>query len=143
MLIHPQPFETNHSMRQQESGYGYQPFSEMRHRFGPLIDIYETAEEVVVDCELPGLRNNEDVEIEVAGRYLFIRGVTQRANENAEDVQYHLAERSYGEFYREAMLPGNVIEESARASYKNGVLEIRMKKAQPNRGTKIKIEFQH
>ena len=130
MLIHPQNFNPHNQIRQGiENDLGQQPFTDYFHRTGPLVDIYETIEEVVVR-EIPGLQKREDVEIQVLDRQLFIFGIIQRATTGAEDNRYHRTERFYGEFKREVPLPDKVMEESAKASYKNGVLEIRMKKAQ-------------
>lgn len=107
------------------------------------MDIYETMDEVVVSCEIPGLQKKDDVEIQVSGNHLLIHGVIQRASTGSQDNRYHRTERYYGQFQREVILPDKVVEESARASYKNGVLEILIKKAQPHHGKKIDIEFEH
>ena len=142
MLIHPQNFNPHNQIRQGiENDLGQQPFTDYFHRTGPLVDIYETIEDVVVSCEIPGLQKREDVEIQVLDRQLFISGIIQRATTGAEDNRYHRTERFYGEFKREVPLPDKVMEESAKASYKNGVLEIRMKKAQSSQGRKIEIDF--
>jgi len=144
MLIHPQNFNPNNQFRQEiENSLGQQPFTDFFHRTGPLVDIYETMDEVVVSCEIPGLQKKDDVEIQVSDRHLLIQGIIQRASTGSQDNRYHRTERYYGQFQREVTLPDKVVEESAKASYKNGVLEIHMKKSQPHHGKKIEIDFQH
>jgi len=146
MLIHPQNFNPMNQFRQGlENDLGQQPFTDYFHRTGPLVDIYETMDEVVVSCEIPGLQKKDDVEIQVTDRQLLIHGIIQRAStgSGSQDNRYHRTERYFGQFQREVTLPDKVVEESAKASYKNGVLEIHMKKAQPHQGRKIEVDFQH
>lgn len=144
MLIHPQNFNPVNQIRQGlENDFGQQPFSDYFHRTGPLVDVYETTDEVVVSCEIPGLQKKDDVEIQVTGRHLLIQGIIQRATTGAQDNRYHRTERYFGQFQREVNLPDHVVEESAKASYKNGVLEVHIKKAQPHQGRKIDVDFHH
>ncbi|RKD26818.1 hypothetical protein BEP19_16620 [Ammoniphilus oxalaticus] len=138
--MHPQQFEPNHSLRQHEPNYIH-PFPEWGQQMGPMIDLYETTEEFIVTCDIPGLQKQDDVDIHVSGGQLFLHGVIQRENEALQEHHYHLSERFYGQFQREVSLPGNVMEENATASYKNGVLEVRLKKAQAEHGKKIEIDF--
>lgn len=142
MLIHPQESGQFRQVRQGvENDLGQGPFTEYFHRTGPLVDIYETIEDVVVSCEIPGLQKKDDVNIHVTGRNLMIDGIVQRASEDTQDNRYHHTERFFGSFHRSVSLPAKVMEETARAIYKNGVLEIRMKKAKPDQGKKIDIDF--
>jgi len=104
------------------------------------IDIHETEHEVVATCDLPGLDNKEDVHIDVDGNMLTIAGTVNRTHE-VKDEQMHRQERFYGRFHRSVTLPAAVNEEAIKASYRNGVLEIRMTKLQPPPKKKIDIEF--
>lgn len=144
MLLHPN--ESGHSpqIRQGvEHDLGPGPYMEYFNRTGPLVDLYETIEEVVVSFEVPGLQKKDDVHIHVSGRHLTINGIIQRASEDTQDNRYHRTERYFGNFYRMVDLPHKVVEESAKASYRNGVLEIRMKKANAEQGKKIEVDFHH
>ena len=102
----------------------------------PAVDIQETARELRLDFELPGIRD-EDVQIEVENGILSVRG--QKAaerKEEGEEGRYHLVERSYGSFFRSFQLPQGVDAEQIQADFDSGVLRIRIPKAalpQPRR----------
>lgn len=104
------------------------------------IDIHETNSEVVATCDLPGLEKKEDVHIDVQGNMLTIAGVINRTHE-VKDEQMHRQERFYGRFQRSVPLPAAIDEEGIKASYRNGVLEIRMPKLQPPPKKQIDIQF--
>lgn len=109
---------------------------------GPRVDVYETAEDVVVQCEIPGLEKQDDVSITVDDNQLTIAGVIKRQTEMTDDRNLYRQERFYGRFSRTLTLPAPVQEENVRATYKNGILEIRLPKAKSDRGRRIPIEFQ-
>ena len=102
----------------------------------PAVDIQETARELRLDVELPGLRE-EDVEIEVENGILSVRGQkSAERKEEGEEGRYHLVERSYGSFFRSFQLPQGVDAEQIAADFESGVLRIRIPKAalpQPRR----------
>ncbi|MEF3306877.1 Hsp20/alpha crystallin family protein [Paenibacillus sp. GYB003] len=104
------------------------------------MDIHETDAEVVATCDLPGLEKKEDVHIDVSGNVLTISGTINRSHE-AKEENMHQRERYFGRFQRSVALPSPVQEEGIKASYKNGVLEIRMPKLQPPPKKSIDIEF--
>ncbi|RXT08119.1 Hsp20/alpha crystallin family protein [Ammoniphilus sp. CFH 90114] len=142
MLIHPNESGQSPQIRQgMENDIGPGPYTEYFQRTGPLVDLYETMEEVVVSCEVPGLQKNDDIHIHVTGRHLTLNGIIQRASEDTKDNRYHRTERYFGNFYRTVDLPHKVVEDSAKATYKNGVLEIRMKKTTADQGKKIEVDF--
>lgn len=102
----------------------------------PAVDIQETARELRLDVELPGIRE-EDVEIEVENGILSVRGQkSAERKEEGEEGRYHLVERSYGSFFRSFQLPQGVDAEQIAAEFESGVLRIRIPKAalpQPRR----------
>jgi len=108
--------------------------------FGPSVDLKETDQEIILQADLPGV-NREDLEVTVDHHQVILRGETKR-DETKEERGYHLTERRYGSFYRVIQLPVEVKAEQARAKYHNGVLEVRIPKAESakNRGFKLKIE---
>jgi HSP20 family protein len=124
-----------------EEDLGKRPFTDYFQRTGPLVDVYETMDEVIVSCELAGLDNKEDVSIHVEKNSLTINGIVHQAR-IVQDRRYHRTERFYGNFYRVVELPSSVREETAKAVYKNGILEIRMKKLNPTTGKPVDIHFQ-
>ena len=106
----------------------------------PGIDVYETEHDVVAVCDVPGLQKKDDVQIEVEGRMLTVSGTIHRTYETERD-RLHRQERFAGRFQRTVTLPANVDPEGVRASYKNGVLEIRMPKLKGEGRRRIDIEF--
>jgi HSP20 family protein len=102
----------------------------------PAADIRETSNELRLDVELPGIRE-EDVEIQVENGVLSIRGEkSAERKEEGDEGRYHLVERSYGSFFRSFQLPAGVDEKQIRADFDQGVLHVRIPKAalpQPRR----------
>jgi len=110
-------------------------------RFGsPNVDLYETKNEVVVSFDLPGLNSKDDVEIEIENNLLTISGAVNRFSEDKEE-RVHRQERFYGRFQKSISLPASVSEEGTKATYKNGVLEVRMPKIASKNRKKIDIVF--
>ncbi|MEB3103430.1 Hsp20/alpha crystallin family protein [Ferviditalea candida] len=106
----------------------------------PRMDVYETEKEVVATCEIPGLEKKEDIHIDVNEDRLEIGGVFQGTT-NVENEQMHRKERFSGRFQRLVTLPAHVKNEGVTASYKNGILEIHMPKAEPHAKKRIDIQF--
>lgn len=92
---------------------------------GPRVDLYQTEREIVVTAELPGLASKDDVEITATEDTLTFKGELRRTEE-AQDKNYYRAERFYGAFSRTISLPAEVDPDKATASYRNGILEIRL-----------------
>ncbi len=103
----------------------------------PRIDVRETAGSYVIDAELPGVNPNE-VDVQVQGDSLIIRGQTNRSSDR-EDQGVYVSERQYGSFYREVPLPGGVRAEQASARFENGVLEITLPKSEQAGGQRIPV----
>lgn len=104
------------------------------------IDVYETADEVVATCDIPGLEKKEDVSIEVDRDRLTISGTLNRSSEVKEE-SLHRQERFIGRFQRAISLPAPVSSEGVSATYKNGVLDIRMPKSQGDTKKRIDVQF--
>ena len=105
----------------------------------PPVDIYETADDLVIKAELPGLVT-EDVTIRVEDNVLTLKG--ERKREEAGRENYHLIERSYGHFQRSFVLPNNVEREKVQAKFRDGVLFITIPKFKRIRPKKIAIEIE-
>jgi HSP20 family protein len=98
------------------------------------VDIYETDGALVLKAELPGF-SKDDIHIELKENTLVIKGERKHEDE-VKDGNYHRMERTYGAFQRSFVLPTTVDREKVNASYKDGVLELRLAKmleAQPKR----------
>ncbi|OLN23863.1 heat-shock protein Hsp20 [Domibacillus antri] len=107
---------------------------------GIRVDIHETENEVVATCDLPGLDKKEDVDISIDQNTLRISGSMNRTTETKEE-HMHRKERFAGRFHRSVSLPSPVSNEGVKATYKNGVLEVKMPKVTKDDGKKIDVEF--
>jgi HSP20 family protein len=105
-----------------------------------LIKVDELRENgtLVVRAELPGIDPDNDVELTVAGGMLHITA-ERREEEQTEDKGYLRRELRYGSFTRSLPLPDGVTESDVTASYKDGILEIRVPMPEPAPGTKIRV----
>ncbi|MEN3039908.1 MAG: Hsp20/alpha crystallin family protein, partial [Candidatus Kryptonium sp.] len=103
----------------------------------PAVDVYETDRELVVKAELPGVKK-ENVEVSIRDNSLHIRGEKREEKEEKTET-YHRVERFYGKFERVIPLPADVKIEEAKAEFKDGVLEVRVPKAETAKERKIEI----
>jgi len=104
----------------------------------PAIDISENENEIVLNAEVPGCKA-EDIDISVHGNTLTLSGEKKHEEEKEEKGCYHM-ERSYGSFRRDLTLPSDVDAEKVDASCKNGVLKVKLPKAERAKAKKIKIK---
>lgn len=104
---------------------------------GLAMDVFETDNEVVVKCTLPGIKP-EDVEITLTGDMLTIRGEI-KAEENVKQENYYLQERRYGTFSRSITIPVSVQAEKAEAHFEHGVLTLTLPKAEEVKPKSIKV----
>lgn len=90
----------------------------------PLTDVLDCGDTIAVTVELPGVEK-DDIKLEIADRLLTIRVNTDARR-----------------YYKEVELPVSVKEEAAKASYKNGILDITLTKKVPpkKKGTKIEVK---
>ncbi len=104
----------------------------------PAIDLYQTADEVVVKAALPGLKA-DDVQITITADILTLRGEFKQENDKKE-ATYHVREQRYGSFERIVMLPVDVQTEKANADFENGILTITLPKAEGIKPKTISIK---
>lgn len=100
-------------------------------------EMEETGKDVVVRVELPGM-DKDDCIISIEGNVLHLRG-EKRFERETSDSTYHVMERAYGAFQRSIPLPRNVNIEQAEASFKNGVLTVRLPKEGSDKATSIPV----
>ncbi|MGN7470472.1 Hsp20/alpha crystallin family protein [Brevibacillus sp. SAFN-007a] len=143
-LVPYEPFRLLENMRKDLDRFfeaGIPAIGNVGNRFGmPRIDLHETETEMIATCDIPGLEKKEDVHIDVDQNILTISGSINRTHETKQE-QIHKQERFVGRFQRSVTLPTRVAEEGIKASYKNGVLEIRLPKVQPNTKKRIDVDF--
>jgi HSP20 family protein len=106
--------------------------------WAPAVDIYETDEKLVIKVELPGLKK-EDIDIEVRDNTLTLKG-ERKFEKEIKRENYHRVERAYGSFQRSFTLPSTVKQEAIEASFKEGILEISLPKAEEAKPKQIKIQ---
>jgi HSP20 family protein len=106
--------------------------------FMPAFNIEEHSDHYMIEAELPGLEP-EDVEVEVQGDTLTIRGEKKRRSEQTKQGQVHVMESSYGMFHRSFVLPNNADPDHISADSHNGMLYIKIPKNQKQPGRKITI----
>lgn len=104
----------------------------------PAIDIYEEKDEIVAKAELPGVEK-DDIHVDVSDNILTIKGEKKKEEEIKEE-DYYRSERSYGAFVRTVALPKDVQVDKARASFKNGLLEVRIPKTEEAKKKEFKVK---
>ncbi len=115
---------------------GLVPWPRLPHK--PAVDVSETDEEYRVSVELPGL-GKDDIEVSIERGYLTISG--ERKEEEREEKENFLRlERFYGSFTRTIPLPASVDEKAVEASFKDGLLSLRLPKTEEARGRRIEIK---
>ena len=102
------------------------------------IDLNETDDEIVVTAELPGL-DPDDVNVEVTGKRLVIRG-EKRQESSRQERGYSYQERRYGAFARAIQLPCEIDVDQAKAGYKRGVLHIILPKTERAKANRVQIQ---
>ncbi len=93
-------------------------------RWTPEIEAFERKGEFVVRADLPGM-TKDNIKVEVSEGDLVILGERKEEKEQKEKG-YYTCERTYGSFYRAVPLPEGVKADEAKATFKDGVLEIAM-----------------
>jgi len=120
------------------SYFGLRPQTAAERIWAPPVDIHETREDVVVTVEVPGVKE-KDIHLSVTGDLLSLRG-QRRAAAETQDESYHRIERWSGPFERHIQLPLPVQPDKVRATYRDGILEIRLPKIEETKPREIKIE---
>ena len=104
-------------------------------RWNPAVDVYQNKDQFTVVVELPGLKK-EEIEISLHDDTLTISGERNREESSGEEF---LTERSYGKFQRSLTLPTAVVAEKVNASYKDGLLQVVLPKAEEAKPKQIEV----
>lgn len=105
----------------------------------PNIDIYDRNGEVVIKTDLPGVEK-ENIDLTITKDSLTIKAEAKKEEEIKRE-DYFVRERSYGAYIRTIQLPQDIDSSKARASFKNGVLEIVFPKKEEAKATEIKVDI--
>jgi len=103
----------------------------------PVADVWETEQELVYAFDLPGIPEDK-ISVELDDGALTITAERER-EQTVEDGRYYRFERRFGTFSRTIGLPQGVTEESIKAEYRNGVLELHVAKPEQPKPRKIQI----
>lgn len=116
--------------------------SSVKHTSGsykyPAINLWANEEGQVIRAEMPGIKV-DDINIDVTSDTLTISGIRTH-NEAIENTRYHRQERGYGSFTRTLQLPFMIDTGSVEATFKNGVLDIKLQRAESDRPKKIAVK---
>jgi HSP20 family protein len=102
------------------------------------IDMYQTANEVVVKASVPGLKP-EEVDVSITGDTLTIKG-EQKEEKEVEEENYIYKERRYGTFSRSMLIPVKVKSDKAEAVFEDGTLTLTLPKAEEVKPKQIKVK---
>jgi HSP20 family protein len=103
-------------------------------------EVVETEDEIRFDLELPGMRL-EDIDLTLENNVLSIAAEKKfERDENRKETDYRLFERRYGRFQRSFTVPPTVRGDRCEAHYENGILTVRLPKAEEAKPRRIRID---
>jgi HSP20 family protein len=106
----------------------------------PAVEITEEKEQVTVKAEIPGLKK-EEIHVNLSDNLLTISGERKEEQEKKEKGYYY-SERSYGSFSRAIQLPAEVKADKVSASFKDGVLEVKLPKTEQAKQREVAIKVE-
>src|SRR5215471_5678193 len=109
-----------------------------RGAWAPSVDIYENKDQIVLEAELPGMKQ-EDFDLSIENNVITLRG-ERKFEKTDETDNSHRVERSYGSFTRSFTLPQTVSAEGASAEYNNGVLRVTLPKREETKARRIEVQ---
>jgi HSP20 family protein len=104
----------------------------------PVVDVFDNDNEIVVRADIPGVEKDK-IEISVTEDALTIKGCKEGSKEDKEK-NYYRSERSYGCFQRAIGLPSEVEHDKINATYTDGVLEVKLPKAEKAKPKQISVK---
>lgn len=105
---------------------------------GPLLDMHETADALLIRAEVPGLKK-EDFSVELVDRRLTIKGEKRVVRERKGGDGCLISECRYGSFARTIPLPYDIDEKEIAADLRHGVLTIRLPKPEQGRQARYRV----
>ncbi|MFQ5398307.1 MAG: Hsp20/alpha crystallin family protein [Anaerolineae bacterium] len=144
-LTHWNPVREMMSLRREfdrlfENALGLPQFGETVTSWGLALDIVENDDAFIVKASVPGIDPN-DLDITLADNTLTIRGEFKE-DEKIDKEQYRLRERRFGSFARSVTLSATVDRDAIEAMYENGVLTLRIPKAEEVKPKRISVKTQ-
>ena len=114
--------------------------AEPREISAPSVDVFVEKNDIVIKAELPGMEK-DDIQVNLSNHTLTLQGEKKR-EEKIKEEDYFCSERAYGSFSRTLELPGGVQGGKVAASFRNGVLEIRLPFAERAKAKRIKVKVE-
>ena len=112
--------------------------SDLENNEGQLtIDVYQTDSDIVIKSTIAGVKP-EDLDVSINNDMLTIRG-ERKNDEQVMEENYYYQECYWGSFSRSVILPIDVVADKIEASMKNGILTVRMPKADNNKSKQIQV----
>ena len=112
------------------------------HQFSPSVDVVEEQNGFKITAELPGM-TKADININVVDDFLIISGEKkEEKKEEDEEHRYKRIERVYGSFSRQFRLPDNVDRTGISACFNDGVLQLCLRKTEPQERKSTNIPIQ-
>lgn len=106
----------------------------------PPVELYETEDRFLLRAHVPGM-SREDLNLEVQAGKVALWG-ERRAQSPAEDAKVHVNTAVYGNFRFEYALPVEINADAAKATYRDGILEVTLPKAEPARPKSLKVAIE-
>jgi HSP20 family protein len=107
--------------------------------WAPVTDVYETADQLILCLELPGL-DQKDIDLRMDGDELVVQGERRLEKEEAGE-QFHRVEQSYGRFVRRFPIPSTIDRDSVDALYRAGVLKVSLRKKGDGQRNPVRVEI--
>jgi len=108
--------------------------------FNPALDVEEDEQEYRISADLPGV-DPKDLNVSLESGVLTLSGEKKEESEK-KDKNYHRIERSYGSFSRSLRFPNDVNADQVHAEFQNGVLRIRVPKAESSKPKRIEVRVE-
>jgi HSP20 family protein len=142
-IIRWEPFDEMMSMRESMDRLFEDFFTRRPRSAGPLVwqpavEIFETDHEIVIKAELPGI-DPKSVNVTMTSEGLTIKG-EHRAEHEDKGRNYYRRELRYGSFQRTIPLPSEVKSDETKAAFRNGILEVKIPKAERVRPKSVQVE---
>ena len=137
------PFAAMNDLRREidslfdEFGRGPERSPLQRFRVFPSLNVWDEGEALCVEAEVPGLQQ-DDLEMLAMGNELTLKG--RRTPLAGDNLTYHRQERGMGEFSRTITLPAEIDPGRVEATLKDGVLSVRLPKAESAKPRKVVVK---
>ena len=122
-----------------DSFLGQNPGTPMERAWTPLADVWETPDEMVIAVEMPGF-TEKDIRLSVTGDQVLIQGERRWDGDDPQKATFHRRERWYGKVERAFSLPIPVETSKVVGNFRDGVLTVRLPKAEGIKPREIKIQ---